>query len=504
MHDSPPHLKCELGINSKLVHQEASQGGVEVTDRHEVAFRDTSIMHLSSIAVSLLAFFSNAFLATELPAGVPRSLEEFREKHPYRARSTKGDCRKVTRIRSSEHDTDDISDDFLEGIRQANNGGLLHLPKDELFVIGKPLDLAFLNDIHVRLDGKILFTDDVPQWQATAFKHPFQTNLMYWKWGGKNFKIYGDGVIDGNGERWWREFGELDLPADNNYTYARPIPSFMLETPPMCRLRGSDSKTGRSGTSSSNAVFPSSDTPEGISYRDVACTARPRDQTVRPANTGFFNSLNVRDVSIERVWVDVGDDCFSPKSNGTNIHVNHMYCNGTHGQSLGSLGEHRGVMSFVEDVVIENVWMLNGGHGSRIKVWAGPTAGHGYVNNVTFRSQINAETCEAYPAGMSITNVLFENFTGSTRGNRGRAVAKLTCSASPDAVCDNIRFRNFAVRSPCGGPAVAVCDGVTGDTGDLPCYAADSDEAKAALRDTCVGETSRYVGKPWEDGGPGF
>ncbi|PNH64672.1 hypothetical protein VD0002_g4071 [Verticillium dahliae] len=421
-------------------------------------------MHLSSIAVSLLAFFSNAFLATELPAGVPRSLEEFREKHPYRARSTKGDCRKVTRIRSSEHDTDDISDDFLEGIRQANNGGLLHLPKDELFVIGKPLDLAFLNDIHVRLDGKILFTDDVPQWQATAFKHPFQTNLMYWKWGGKNFKIYGDGVIDGNGERWW---------------------------------------------------------PEGISYRDVACTARPRDQTVRPANTGFFNSLNVRDVSIERVWVDVGDDCFSPKSNGTNIHVNHMYCNGTHGQSLGSLGEHRGVMSFVEDVVIENVWMLNGGHGSRIKVWAGPTPGHGYVNNVTFRNfwnannewvafldscywNINAETCEAYPAGMSITNVLFENFTGSTRGNRGRAVAKLTCSASPDAVCDNIRFRNFAVRSPCGGPAVAVCDGVTGDTGDLPCYAADSDEAKAALRDTCVGETSRYVGKPWEDGGPGF
>jgi galacturan 1,4-alpha-galacturonidase len=61
-------------------------------------------------------------------------------------------------------------------------------------------------------------------------------------------------------------------------------------------------------------------------------------------------------------------------------------------------------MSYIEDVVIENVWMLNGQvnpyrpvphevcllklapkHGGRIKTWAGPTAGYGYVNNVTFR-----------------------------------------------------------------------------------------------------------------------
>ncbi|KAM0330215.1 hypothetical protein ACHAQA_004389 [Verticillium albo-atrum] len=425
-------------------------------------------MRFAAVA-TLLASAVTSALAFEIPAGVPRSLEEFRIKHPYQARSTKGDCRKVIRIRSSEDETDDISEEFLAGIKEANNGGLLYLPKDELFVIGKPLDLTFLDNIHVRLDGKILFTDDVPQWQATAFKHPFQTNLLFWKWGGKNFKIYGEGVIDGNGERWWREFGKLGLPADNNYTYARPI-LFYVGDATNVEIEGIRFKDGP-------IWHQLIERTEGISYRDVSCTARPEDQTVRPANTDFFNSLNVKDVSIERVWVDVGDDCFSPKSNGTNIHVNYMYCNGTHGQSMGSLGEHKGVMSYVEDVVIENVWMLNGG--------------------------INAETCQQHPAGMSITNVLFENFTGTTRGNRGRAVAKLTCSTSPDAVCDNIRFRNFDVRSPCGGPAIAICDGVTGDTGDLPCYASDSAEAKAALRDTCTGEKSSYVGKPWEDDGPG-
>ncbi|KAM0271906.1 hypothetical protein ACHAQH_008908 [Verticillium albo-atrum] len=485
-------------------------------------------MRFAALFTALFVSTATSVLALEIPAGVPRSLEEFREKHPYRARNIKGNCRKVVKIRSSEDETDDISDEFLAGIKEANNGGLLYLPKDELFVIGKPLDLTFLDNIHVRLDGKILFTDDVPQWQATAFKHPFQTNLLFWKWGGKDFRIYGEGVIDGNGERWWREFGELDLPADNNYTYARPI-LFYVGDATNVKIEGIRFKNGP-------IWHQLIERTEGISYRDVSCTARPEDQNVRPANTDFFNSLNVKDVSIERVWVDVGDDCFSPKSNGTNIHVNHMYCNGTHGQSIGSLGEHKGVMSYVENVVIENVWMLNGGHGGRIKVWAGPTAGHGYVNNVTFRNfwnannewvafldscywnasplhsppsstntdntQINAQTCQEHPAGMSITNILFENFTGTTRGNRGRAVAKLTCSTSPDAVCDNIRFRNFDVRSPCGGTAIAICDGVTGDTGDLPCYPSDSAEARAALRDTCVGEKSDYVGKPWVDGGP--
>lgn len=103
---------------------------------------------------SLLAFAASV-AAIELPAGVPRSVEEFREKHPYVSKFH-GGCRKVVRIRSSKNDTDDISAEFLEGIKKANNGGTLYLPKDELFVIGEPLDLTFLDDIHVRLDGEIL------------------------------------------------------------------------------------------------------------------------------------------------------------------------------------------------------------------------------------------------------------------------------------------------------------------------------------------------------------
>lgn len=84
---------------------------------------------------------------------------------------------------------------------------------------------------------------------------------------------------------------------------------------------------------------------------------------------------------------------------------------------------------------------------------------------------------------MNITNVVFENFSGYTSGKYGRAVARLTCSTNPNAVCDNIKFKNFNVTSPCGGPVV-ICDGIKGDIG-IPCVKADSAEARAALAETC-------------------
>lgn len=40
--------------------------------------------------------------------------------------------------------------------------------------------------------------------------------------------------------------------------------------------------------------------------------------------------------------------------------------------------------------MIENVWLLNGQHGARLKSWAGPNVGYGYINNVTFRNFWNA------------------------------------------------------------------------------------------------------------------
>lgn len=63
--------------------------------------------------------------------------------------------RRTITIRSSKNDTDDVSDDFLWGIKKANHGGRLLLQKHKKYVIGKKLDLTFLDNIEVQLDGEL-------------------------------------------------------------------------------------------------------------------------------------------------------------------------------------------------------------------------------------------------------------------------------------------------------------------------------------------------------------
>ena len=63
--------------------------------------------------------------------------------------------RRTITIRPSRNDTDDVSADFLWGIKHANHGGRLLLKKGEKYVIGRKLDLTFLEDIEVQLDGEL-------------------------------------------------------------------------------------------------------------------------------------------------------------------------------------------------------------------------------------------------------------------------------------------------------------------------------------------------------------
>ncbi|ORY64810.1 exopolygalacturonase [Pseudomassariella vexata] len=454
-------------------------------------------MRCSTLFVALSA--AAGVLATafgELPAGVPRNVHEFRLKHPYKSNGGGSDHadgqRPIVKIRPSRNATDGVADEFLKGLHKANHGGTLYLPKGELYIIDKPLDLTFLDDVQVHWDGEVKFTDDTPFWQANAFAHPFQNSLMFWKWGGKDIKLYGEGILNGNGQRWWNEFAGLEI-LDPDNEYLRPI-LFYAENATNLEMEGIHEKDSPCWT---NFIV----TSKGVSFTNVIVTAESNNASSLPKNTDFFDSLNVEDVTVERVWVNIGDDCFSPKSNATNIHVDTMYCNGTHGQSMGSVGQYAGEKSFIQDVVIENVWLLNGQHGARIKTWAGPDVGYGFVDNITFRNfwqaaneyaafldscyfNIDASTCEQYPSQMNITNILFENFTGYTSGKYGTAVARLTCSANPDAVCDNITFKNFNITSPCG-EAVIICDDIRGGIG-VDCVPSNSTEATAALAATCT------------------
>lgn len=97
-------------------------------------------------------------------------------------------------------------------------------------------------------------------------------------------------------------------------------------------------------------------------FRDHVIKRTRTDQELQslPKNTDGFDTYDVKGLTVTNTEVNVGDDCFSPKSNTSDIFVQNLWCNGTHGVSMGSIGQYPGVLDYIEDAYMENVTMLNG------------------------------------------------------------------------------------------------------------------------------------------------
>lgn len=52
-------------------------------------------------------------------------------------------------------------------------------------------------------------------------------------------------------------------------------------------------------------------------------------------------------------------DCVAFKPNSSNMLVQNLHCNGSHGISVGSLGQYKGETDIVENVLVYNISMFN-------------------------------------------------------------------------------------------------------------------------------------------------
>ncbi|RAL06860.1 putative extracellular exo-polygalacturonase [Aspergillus homomorphus CBS 101889] len=379
--------------------------------------------------------------------------------------------RKTVTIRPSKNDYDDISSDFLWGIKQANQGGRLLLEKGKKYVIGKKLDLTFLDNIEVQLEGELKFTNNITYWQANNYYYDFQKSITFWRWGGNDIKIFGSGTLNGNGQAWYNAFAGLEI-LDSSNTFYRPI-LFLTDNATRVSVEGITQLNSPCWT---NFFVNTKD----ISFDDVFIHAYSTNASALPKNTDGFDSYNVDGLTVTNTRVDIGDDCFSPKPNTTNIFVQNLWCNNTHGVSMGSIGQYSGELDIIENAWIENVTLLNGQNGARLKAWAGQDVGYGRINNITYKNiqiqntdnpvvldqcyfNINATECAQYPSAVNITNIVFENIWGTSSGKEGLVVADLTCS--PAAVCTNVTLQDISLTSPAGSPAEIVCTGITGGIG---------------------------------------
>ncbi|RAK96863.1 putative extracellular exo-polygalacturonase [Aspergillus ibericus CBS 121593] len=419
------------------------------------------VSHVLTQTLSLLALGATV-------EGFSRSRNEACGPHkPFRPLPTSSSRDRTCHVRSHGNGTDD-SDYILSALHQCNHGGKVVFDADKEYIIGTALNMTFLKNIDLEVLGKILFTNDTDYWQANAFPQGFQNATTFFQLGGEDVNMYGNGILDGNGQVWYDLYAEDDL-------ILRPVLMGIIGlkggTIGPLKLRYSP-QYYHFVANSSDVLF------DGI---DISGYSKSDNEA---KNTDGWDTYRSTNIVIQNSVINNGDDCVSFKPNSTEILVQNLHCNGSHGISVGSLGQYKGEVDIVENVYVYNISMFNASDMARIKVWPGtPSAlsadlqgggGSGSVKNITYDTafidnvdyaievtqcygQDNITLCNEFPSNLTISNVLFKNFRGTTSGDYDPYVGTIVCS-SPDT-CSNIYTSNINVTSPIGTNDF-VCDNV--------------------------------------------
>ena len=181
------------------------------------------------------------------------------------------------------------------------------------------------------------------------------------------------------------------------------------------------------------------------------------NSSVSASNGDGWDIYRSDNIVIQDSYIDNTDDCVSFKPNATNILIQGLYCTGSHGISVGSLGQYPAEYDIVENIYVYNISMNDASDGARIKVWPGISTpfqpslsgggGAGYVKNVTYDllhnnnndyaieidqcyGQSNQTLCNMYPSNMTISDVLFKDFSGVTSTTYDPEVGTLVCSST--------------------------------------------------------------------------
>lgn len=271
--------------------------------------------------------------------------------------------------------------------------------------------------------------------------------------------VYGGGTIDGNGQVWY------DLYAKNIYVL-RPI---LFGT---IGLNGGSIANLKLRYSPQWYNFVANSTDVVFDNIDISGYS----QSVNTAkNTDGWDTYRSNNIVIQNSVINNGDDCVSFKPNSTEILVQNLYCNGSHGISVGSLGQYVGQIDIIENVLVYNISMYNASDMARIKVWPGsPSAlsgdlqgggGSGRVNNITYDTmaitnvdyaveitqcygQKNLTLCTEFPSNVTISNIKIQNLKGTTSKKYDPYSGYAVCSS--DTVCSNILLDDIHVTSPGG------------------------------------------------------
>ena len=167
-------------------------------------------------------------------------------------------------------------------------------------------------------------------------------------------------------------------------------------------------------------------------------------------NSDGFDISGTQNMILRNTVVLNQDDCVAVTS-GNNITISGMYCDGSHGLSIGSIGGKSN--NNVTNILFENSQVLNSQNGVRIKANYNTT---GFVSDITYRNiyisnatiyglDIQEDYLNGGPTGtptngVIIQNILFQNVSGTA--NAKATDYYILCG---DGACSNFTFESVSI-----------------------------------------------------------
>lgn len=353
---------------------------------------------------------------------------------------------------------------------------------DSYYSVDTLLFTTNLSNVSIELSGTVQYTPDIAKWSPQSYYMAYQNATTFWFLSGDNVHMYGGGTIDGNGQVWYDEFNiskNAGTAGGSSRTFARPVPLTVGNASNVVV----ENITELNSPFWNNFVFQSTN----VTYRYINISAVSYSSSFI-ANTDGWDIYRSSYVTIMNSTINNGDDCVSFKPNSTNMIVSNLWCNGSHGISVGSLGQYAGETDIVANVSVYNVTMLYAENGARIKVFGGsPYAnsttggGTGYVKNITYADftavsvdypiivdqcyDTSASLCAEYPSNLTISDVHFINVTGTSSGAEKGMVVDLECSTQ----CEDITATGTHLSAP-DGNTTYICVNIASESElDFPC-----------------------------------
>ncbi|KAI7747481.1 hypothetical protein M8C21_025897, partial [Ambrosia artemisiifolia] len=238
-----------------------------------------------------------------------------------------------------------------------------------------------------------------------------------------NLAIEGGGVIDGNGEIWWRNSCKVNktLPCKDAPTALAfyKCTSLMLNNLTV---------------QNAQKIHITFDHCENVQVSKIQVTA-PGDSP----NTDGIHVTHTQNIKISDSIIGTGDDCISIVNGSKNVQATGITCGPGHGISIGSLGS-KNSEAHVSDVKVDGAKLTGTTNGVRIKTWQ------------IDRQHICSSRKES---AVEIKDVTYKNISGTSAG---RDAIIFKCSKSHP--CEGVVLKDINLTRVHDGDVKAICNNV--------------------------------------------